>query len=108
MEDKDDVKKILEQEEANTQPVAPAEQKTVTPLVNNTMANPYKDQQYLPGQTIGYGLPTDQKVINYDSSNVPKRDFRKLKRGFLILTILIVVLVAVYGFYFVARKITSS
>ena len=99
-----------ENKENNSENPTPQEQapKTSTPLVNNTVANPYKDQQYLPGQTIGYGLPTDQKVINYSESNKPVRDYTKLKRRLLILTILIVLAAGAYFAYVFLKNFISS
>lgn len=38
--------------------------------------SPYFDQQVLPGQVIGYGLPTDQHVFS-QSVSAPKKNTKK-------------------------------
>lgn len=60
-----------------------------------TAENPYLDQQVLPGQVIGYGLPTDQHVFGQPPVQPSSKKKPVLIAGIVAAVLIIVAAVAV-------------
>lgn len=72
---------------SGTQSVEPS----VTKPSVNPAANPYYDQQVLPGQVIGYGVPTDQQVFGKPASGLKKKSNKVL----ILVSVAILILLSV-------------
>ncbi len=68
---------------------------TATPM-SAQPNSPYVDQQVLPGQVIGYGLPTDQQVFSSSATN--KHGNKKIVTGLIIAILLLVMTAGIYLF----------
>lgn len=107
----DDIQSILAIEEnasnQSKQPLNNIQQKVSDNSFASRKDNLYVDQQLKPGQVVGYGIPTDQKVeipIAKGKSGLSK----KAKRRILFIIIALFCLAALGGITVLALSIAKS
>lgn len=105
--DTDSLKDVLEKEAVRA-PVDPLKLQEAAQKADGTSKdfNPYQQQQVKPGQIIGYGIPTDQKVeipIVKGRKHLP----RKFWRTVLYFGIFLVISAVLAGLALLANKIAN-
>lgn len=107
----DDLESILTAEEqASAAPkISPVviEQQAGTNTISARKDNPYTDQQLKPGQVIGYGIPTDQKV-QIPIAEAKKELSKKSKRRVLYALVVLAVVAIVGGLAFLMYRVATS
>lgn len=103
----DSLKDVLDKE-AERAPVDPLKLQEAAQKTDGTSKdfNPYQQQQVKPGQIIGYGIPTDQKVeipIVKGRKHLP----RKFWRALFYFGIFLLIAVLLAGLALLGKKIAN-
>lgn len=100
---------ILANETKNTAPQTdPTKLKSALESKDGTSKdqNPYKEQQIRPGQVVGYGVPTDQKVV-IPIAKASHGPSKKLIRRLLIILGILILTLLLASFGFIAKKVAT-